>query len=342
MPSGKILAATIGLLSMVVSVQADTIALRTFVRVSPGAALTISDLAELSGPDAEAQGGVVVVSGSASRAPGSTMTVDLARVREALEKQAKLNFGRLTLSGTTCLVRVVAPEQAAPVVKHTSTPAAPTGETVRDRVAARIAVALAAAPSDLKLSFEDQADLLAMSTAGRTVTIQPTAMGDRIPMSIRVYEGDTIVSQGTARVGVQVLREVLVAKTTLSRGMTANADALDTDHQWLTPTAAPATRDQAVGAVIRGHVEAGKVVMQRDVEPPVIVKRGDLVTVDCIAGTVVVGTTARAKEPGRDGQVIEFQSLQSKKTFQARVNGAGRAVLVAPGDETAKGSEQTP
>jgi flagella basal body P-ring formation protein FlgA len=106
----------------------------------------------------------------------------------------------------------------------------------------------------------------------------------------------------------------------------------EADRQWLAPTIQPATAAQAIGAIVRGRVEAGKVVMAKDVEPPIIVKKGDLVSVDCIAGTVVVGTTARAKENGTDGQVIEFQSLQSKKTFQARINGNGRAVMVIPGE----------
>jgi len=201
-------------------------------------------------------------------------------------------------------------------------------ETVKDRVAARIATALSADPADLNLSFEDQADLLATPVAGRTVAVQPTGISDKMSMSVRVYEGDVIIAQGVARVSVQVQRDVVIARTTLARGVQTRADMLETDRQWLPPTAQPATVAQAVGAVVRGRVEAGRVLMAKDVEAPIIIKKGDLVSVDCVAGTVVVGTTARAKENGCDGQVIEFQPLQSKKTFLARINGTGKAVLV--------------
>jgi flagella basal body P-ring formation protein FlgA len=321
--------------------RADTVALKSFVRVAPGAAVTLGDVADLAGAEAEAVRGVVVVQNPGEA--GSSVPVDLPRVRDALKALPKLNLGRLVFSGGTCTVRVGLPE-ALPVASSTpSRPAAPAipQETVKDRVALRIASALSADPSDLNLSFEDRFDLLATPVAGRTVAVQPTGISDKMAMSVRVYEGDTIVAQGVARVGVQVRRDVVVAKTTLARGTQARTDMLEADRQWLPATAQPATVAQAVGAVVRGRVEAGKIVMARDVEAPIIVKKGDLVSVDCVAGTVVVGTTARAKENGCDGQVIEFQALQSKKTFQARINGNGKAVLVIPGEDQKPGEDRS-
>src|SRR5262249_4204650 len=119
----------------------------------------------------------------------------------------------------------------------------------------------------------------------------------------------------------------------LVRGMQTKADMLEADRQWLTPTAQPATEAQAGGAIVKGRIDAGKGGMARDVEPPGGVGQGDPINVGWVTGTVVVGTTARAKENGVDGQVIELQSLSSKKTYMARVNGAGRAVLVMDGDQ---------
>jgi flagella basal body P-ring formation protein FlgA len=309
--------------------RADTVTLRSFVRVAPGAALTLGDVAELSGPDAQALASIIVMA-----AGDMDTSLDMTRIRELLKAHPGLNMGRLELSGSVCRVR-----QSAPAPVPTQAPAPPrapepVGETVKDRVAARIAMALNADPGDLRLEFEDQADLLRTPVAGRTVAIQPTGQSDKMSMSIRVYQGDTIVAQGVARVGVQVRRDVLVARTNLARGMQTKAEMLEADSQWLAPTVQPATEAQAVGALVKGRVDAGKVVLARDVEPPVLVHKGDLVSVDCVAGTVVVGATARAKENGVDGQVIELQSLSSKKTYMARINGAGRAVLVMDADQS--------
>jgi flagella basal body P-ring formation protein FlgA len=317
---------------------ADTIAMKTFVRVAPGAPVTLGDVADLSGPDAESLAGTVLL--PADRAAESA-SVDVVAVREALKAIPRLNMGRLQLSGSACRIRVWAADSGPAPAARAAKPPVPIGETVKDRVGARIASALSADPVDLKLDFEDQAELLAMPVAGRTVAVQPTGISDKMAMSIRVYDGDMIVSQGVARVAVQVRRDVVVATTPLARGAQTRPEMLQADRQWMTPSSQPATAAQALGAVVKGHVDAGKVVMTRDVEPPIIVKKGDLVSVDCVAGSVVVGTTARAKENGADGQAIELQSLQSKKTFLARINGAGRAVMVVKGSDDAEAAPES-
>jgi flagella basal body P-ring formation protein FlgA len=306
--------------------RADSISLRTFARVNPGAAVTLGDVAELSGAEAQGLAGLIICG-----AGDAATSVELGRVRQSLKSQAGVNMGHFELSGGTCLIRrveaVVVATTPAAVAKPVA-PAAPV-EMVKDRVAARIAMALGADPSDLKLDFEDQQALLSTPTGGRTIAVQPTGTSDKISLSIRVYEGDTIVAQGVVRVGVLVRRDVVVARTALPRGTQTRPDMLEGDRQWLAPTVEPATPAQAVGAVTKSRIEAGKIVLARDVEAPLVVHKGDLISVDCIAGTVVVGTTARAKENGTDGQVIELQSLSSKKTYLAKINGAGRAVLVA-------------
>src|SRR4051812_38299552 len=309
-----------------------TITLRSMVRVNPEKGVVLGDIADLSGRDAQAEQGLVIVADPKTElatAGAAGVRVDLARVRQALEKNSKLNLGRLVMSGGQCIMRaeVAASDSPAPTPAKPCI-AAPGVETVRDRVASRIASTLNADITDLKLTYEDQPELLATPAAGRTVAVQVGGVGDRMALGVRVYEADRVVAQGTVRVSVLVHRQVVIAKSALSRGSQVGADALETDAQWLPPTLSPATLEQVSGSVARGRVEAGRVIMDKDVEPPVLVKRGDLISVDCVSGTVVVGTTARAKEQGCDGQVIVVQSLQSKKTFSVRVSGAGRGVLV--------------
>src|SRR3954462_5368706 len=82
---------------------ADTIALKSFMRVPPGVPVTLADVADLSGTEAEGLGSVVVL--VAAPAPGAAASVDLAQIRRVLEGQPKLNMGRLTISGTSCSVR---------------------------------------------------------------------------------------------------------------------------------------------------------------------------------------------------------------------------------------------
>lgn len=303
----------------------STIALRTLARVEPGHAITLADVAELTGPDAQDLAGVVVFTPAEAAV---NARVDLARVRSQIERNPKVNLGRLSFSGASCTIRTAISDAPAAPTAPALTPISQ-GETVRNRVEDRIAAAMGVPAADLRLAFEDHPDLLALSTAGRTIAIQPTATSDRMPISVRVYQGDRLLTQATIRVGIMVRRDVVIALAPLNRGGTPKADTLDTQEQWLPPSVIPAKMDQVVGSVVRGRVEAGKVVMAKDVEPPIVVQRGDIINIDCIAGTVVVSTTARAKEPGREGDVIQLQSLNSKKSFSARVNGPGRAILVS-------------
>jgi hypothetical protein len=64
------------------------------------------------------------------------------------------------------------------------------------------------------------------------------------------------------------------------------------------------------------------------VQAPLAARRGDLVTVHCLSGGVTVRLRARAQGDIRDGETGEFRADGAKKTCPARMDGAGRAVMV--------------
>ena len=87
------------------------------------------------------------------------------------------------------------------------------------------------------------------------------------------------------------------------------------------------------GAPARIALKPGDTIGRRHVEPPIVVKRGDSVSVRCVAGSIVAKMTARALADGRDGDRIRFEPVNGGKRFSATVNGPGRAVLAAPTQE---------
>ncbi|MFZ2874259.1 MAG: flagellar basal body P-ring formation chaperone FlgA [Phycisphaerales bacterium] len=300
-----------------------TITLRGVARIEASAPVLLRDVAELDGSEAVTLGESVVAPAGPRPA-----TVTLSQVRGALEAGGA-NLGRLTLRGSSCSV-------LAPVAPPTATPAeipAPVGNSVRSVVAGRVAELLGVGPADLRLTFESRDDaLLGVPTQDRTVAVQPAGEGDRLPLTVRVYEEDRIVAQGQVRVSVLVRRRVLVTTAALSRGASIRASGLLEEERWLPPSSAPATGTDLDGQVLRNRLGVGQVVEMQDIEPPLVVKRGDVVAVDCLSGAFSVRTTARALSPGRLGEVIQFQSLSSKRTFRARVSGPGLAVTLAPGE----------
>lgn len=308
----------------------SVIEMRPLARVMPGGPVLVGDVAVLAGPEAEALAEVVVR--DVWRA-GEAISGD--DVRRAADRAGRVHWGRVSLRGPACVLGEVvqARTTGAPTVAMPA-PVNPEG-TVRASIIANVARLAQADVQDLRISFApDDEDLLSLATAGRTVEVTPTGMSDRLPLAVRLFEGDRIAASRTIRVNVEVRREVLIAGVSRRRGEMIGESDLTVGVQWLGLTARPARMEQVVGASPRMRVNAGQVVMVEDVAAPIVVSKGDQVMVHCVNGTFVVTMRARAMGAGRDGEMVLFQSLDSRETFYARMDGRGRAVMNLGGVRT--------
>ncbi|MEX2217771.1 MAG: flagellar basal body P-ring formation chaperone FlgA [Phycisphaerales bacterium] len=308
----------------------STISVLPSARVEPGRPVLLSQVATLAGPEAEALASTIIVPilrGSADA------TVSLDQLRAALDGAPGINWGRLALRGSSCRI-ITAPAPASPAPppgRPTSTEKpAHDAATIRAAVAHRIAQVARAAPADLRLAYapEDH-PFLDQAVGGRALEIRLTAHADRLPLAITLYDGDRIAASRTIRVGVEVRRTVAVAGVAKRRADLLAPEDLTTEQRWLPLTAAPAAAEQAVGASVATRLVPGQMITAADVTPPFVVAKGDHVTVHCVSGGVVLTTRARATGPARDGELVELQSLDAKRRFQARMNGRGRAVIAA-------------
>lgn len=317
--------------------HAQEVALRGSVRIEPGRPALLGDVADLSGPGAEALARLVVLPEVSALASG-WVRLDAAAVRAAVAAHDETLAELAVIRGTACHVRAHAPpalpeDRPARVAEDPAPDARRyVGEaTVRGHVAARIAWILGVDPGDLRLSFEgSDADLLATPTGDHVVEVQPTGRSDRLPLAVRVYDANGIVATGTVRVGVLVRRHALVASRALRRGEVISAADVTGDEQWLAPGVRVASREDAVGAVVRGRLEPGELLTVDALDAPIVVNKGDLVTISAVSPSVVVTEIARATESGRVGDVIRFESVDGKRrAFAARMSARGRAVAWA-------------
>src|SRR5256885_16613338 len=156
-------------------VAQSVVELRSSVRGAPGVPITLGQAAALSGPEAVALAGVPL-------APtGSPAAITLEEVRRAIDAQGaaegkRINWGRITLRGSSCAVLAAGPaEPRAPAPRAVESAAPPVPGTIRAGVAARIAQILGVTAADLKLTFAPEDDsLLDTPGAGRTVEIRAT------------------------------------------------------------------------------------------------------------------------------------------------------------------------
>lgn len=87
--------------------------------------------------------------------------------------------------------------------------------------------------------------------------------------------------------------------------------------------------DEVVGRELTRAVAPGVVLQPQYLRTPILVRRGEVVTVYARSGGVRVRVTARAKEDGSLGDLITVESLSNRKSYTARVSGAQEAEVYA-------------
>ncbi len=319
-----------------------SISLRREVTLSPGT-VHLGDIADLQGPEALALADTAIVSG----VPRSGVRITLEEVSHALSTVRNINLGKLTFHGSACMVSPPAPRPAAKEDSTAPIAAAPQGPVVRDLIPRRISELLGVAPEKLRLKFDDaDRKLLDQPTTGRVVELKPIGAADRMPLQLSIYEnrgelGHTLIASGTIRIGVDVLRDVAVAKSLLKKGDVVTLDNTLLDQQWLGIATKPAATDTAIGSIVRaGKLNPGQAIMDNDIEQAIAIKRGQLCSVHVISGSFVVKTQARALENGKVGDTIKFAPASAKdkkdtRSFEARVESAGRAIMTVSGSPLA-------
>lgn len=334
------------------AVGQTSITLRSSATAQPGKAVRLADIAEVAGPEAEALAGAVVVACAQPDASGN-LAIDPGAVRAALETACPgVNWGRVTLSGTVCYVRLAQPA-AAPESKAKEpardVPApldASDQASIRAEVASRLASLYNVPLEDLRVGFgslspKDAEFLATPLRAGARYEVQPSGSvrSGRLPIRVDVYERDRLMGTRTFSADVLLRRGVVLAATTIERDQPITHEQLTEDVRWLTPDVSCGPRiEEVAGTTARRRIEAGKTITSVDFQSPVVVSKGETVWVHCLTGSMVVKVRAKALSGGRDGQLIPFQMEGSRKSFLARMSGRGTAVMEAT-DQPAAGED---
>ena len=320
-----------------------TISIRPSARLATDAQqVRLDDIADITPHDAALAETIVLDNLSRSDGQG-WIKIDTESIRAALEG-THINWGKTSIRGGTCTVRLSEAKLATREVKSTRSTAAtqPTTVelsgpvTIKTMVTARLAALYKVEAHQLKLGFDgSDAGLLSTLVGDREVEIEPGGLGTstRLPINITLYEGDRVVVSGSIRVEAMVYRPQVTAAMTIERGRTITDDQLSIIERWQSPGSKPmVSEDELVGAIARKRIASGEIIEAGDAEPPLACKRGDTVFVHCVSGNVVVKIKARAMASARDGELVKLKSDSSAEPFLARMSGRGRAVLRVSGD----------
>jgi flagella basal body P-ring formation protein FlgA len=172
---------------------------------------------------------------------------------------------------------------------------------------------------------EEQARWLADPRANVSVAALPgagTVEGGRRQFQVAVETPDES-TRFTVEAEVTAAPAVVVSVESLPRGVLVRA----TDVALV--RLAPEERrevglrslDEVVGKETVRAIPKGKPIAADWVRAPLLVRRGDVVTVSARAGGVCVRTMARARDDGSLGELVAVESLAGRATYYARVAG---------------------
>jgi len=132
-----------------------------------------------------------------------------------------------------------------------------------------------------------------------------------------------------ARVRVRVSMVAAVAARDLRAGekLEPSAFRVETVTVALAAGMLPAAAADTAGKRLRRPVRAGAPIPAAWLETPPDVARGDTVRVEVRSGAACLEFEGEAQASGNAGQTIPVLNPQTRKRFQARVEGSGRVVL---------------
>jgi len=128
---------------------------------------------------------------------------------------------------------------------------------------------------------------------------------------------------------VERLAQAVVAKRNLAAGEVIASDDIVIDE--ISPLALSTTvilnLEDAVGKEVKRAIPSGQIMQTHMLQRPLVVKRGELITIYSLAAGVKIKATAKSLGDAALGDVLLLESSETKKQFQARVTGPQEAMV---------------
>lgn len=208
-------------------------------------------------------------------------------------------------------------------------------ETLQDRIASAISARVPAA-GRYKIVFSEQAQNLRLSDAGTAqwkiaeLSFYPATQTFRAIMSrnndLGSEEREMLTGSAIPVIDVPALTHDIVAGESVSAAS-------------LTTTEVPAARLSSSmitsagtlsGQVARRNLRANTPLFAFDFSKPMIVKKGELVTISVDYPGIQLSVQGQAMANAGLGDVISIMNTSSRRIVEARITGAGTALISAP------------
>lgn len=224
------------------------------------------------------------------------------------------------------------------------------GLTLRDLVAERLAAIHSVDIDSIRVDYDTTPavkylDVPIGDVADASVVPQAAPGTTRMPLRVELRRRDGTVDFRVLAARIELRKTVTVAASPIDRGEMITEDLVRVETRWVSPAGdAPLSMERVIGASAKRRIETGRLVTRGDVQPPIVVQRGDTVWVLVRSGTFEIRTKAKAMSQARDGESVTMQAEGSKRTFVARMEGrlAIAELNTDHTDHTDRAPEQAP
>jgi flagella basal body P-ring formation protein FlgA len=298
-----------------------------------GRVVTVGDVAEILATDPQEARLLASLELFPAPGPGQQRILRIRELQDLLAARP-IDLSDLRVSGASQVVVVGAGEPAAPDVSRPTSPSTlrRAERLVREAVLRHLREQVPGDDSwNLEVALTDaQARQIPIDSRGIAVR------GGRSPWT-GTQQFDLAVDSPTQPTRLEISLDVsrrspvVVANVPLSAGAVLRLGDLK-----LVPAAEEAGRaegfhriEDVVGWELVRSVTAGTVLQSSLVRAPILIRRGEVVTVYARSPGLRVRITARARQDGGLGELIAVESLADRKVYTARVSGTQEAEVYA-------------
>lgn len=315
-----------------------------------GPVVTLGDVAQIASADDEQAAELAGIELAISPPPGEQRSIKAREIREFLSRRG-VDLLEHRLSGAS-RVLVAVPQSAKPKPEDAaaSAPARPLSSVEEAEARERFADAV----KQYLISHDLAAEFWEIEF--RLTAAQAVLLLDS-PGEIELSGGDApwlgehelcvaCGESGATRVEVTVNEAAVVVAAVNpipAGGIVTQYDVALVRLDKSRPGASACTRlEDAVGQQVTRSFAPGQFLLRDALVPPVLVERGATVMVHVRSAGLEVETQARAREAGSLGQLIVLESLQSRKTFLARVSGSQECEIFAAAPQVRSSASRAP
>jgi flagella basal body P-ring formation protein FlgA len=128
-------------------------------------------------------------------------------------------------------------------------------------------------------------------------------------------------------IDLTIYRPIVVAVKPLTHGTTISASDVQLSETNVSQITGQylSSLDDVVGKDVKRAITSGSPVLAPQLEPPLLVRRGEAVTLNAASSIVAVKVSGVALTDGRLGEQIRIKNLSSTRVVQAKIVGPGQA-----------------